>query len=568
MRSWTCARRSLPYGRAFPVFTAVFACWVAANAAAQVAPPRDSRANTAVAGTGAIRGRVVSMAVEDSVPLRNARVSVSSPAGTIDPVFTDGSGRFEFTRLAAGRYTLTAEKTGFVRTRYGSRNDLDPPMPIAVGDATTGDVEIRMPKGAAIAGRVVDELGDAVVGATVSVGFLRTTGAEARLVGVSRPESKTDDRGEYRVGGLAAGTYYVSVEGSSEGSHIPGAPSEWGRTISWGRTFYFASPSLAAATAIVLSAGEDRTGIDLVIAPSRPAMLTLSLTDESGAPVTGLINLLQTGDTPGSIIGNRGVPLSPANPRMTPSLEPGEWVAVALTKGRAIAHLALSSGDDTSLTLALRSGARIAGRVMFDGSSTPPAPARIRLGVRGIGPDAAVPAPGLSNGPATVKADGTFEITGVVGAVELQTVSPLPGWTLAAVRYGDRDLLDAPLTLSGVEEITGVQVVFADRLAELSGIATDPEGRPSPGCAVTVFPGDDGTVSGSRRTRLVRADQNGRFSVADLPSGSYLAAATREVDAAVWLTMDALNRLKTVAAPVTITGRETVTAMLRCASLP
>jgi hypothetical protein len=67
---------------------------------------------------------------------------------------------------------------------------------------------------------------------------------------------------------------------------------------------------------------------------------------------------------------------------------------------------------------------------------------------------------------------------------------------------------------------------------------------------------------------VVRADQNGRFSVADLPGGSYLAAATPEVDGAVWLTVDSLNRLKTVAAPLTISGRGTVTATLRCASLP
>jgi hypothetical protein len=425
-----------------------------------------------------------------------------------------------------------------------------------------------MPKGAAILGRIVDELGESVVGAAVSVGFLRAAGTDTRFVGVSRPGSETDDRGEYRVGGLPAGRYYVTVSGSSEGSLIAGAPLEWARTVGWGRTFYFASPSLAGATPVALGAGEERAAVDFVLVPSRPAKLTLSLTDAAGAPATGMINLFLPGDTPGSVLANRGVPLSPANPKMTPTLEPGEWVAVALGNARSIARVKLSSGEEASLALTLGSGARIAGRVVFDGSSAPPALASVRLGVRGVGPDAAVPPPGLSGGPVAVKADGSFEMSGVVGTIELQPASPLRGWTLRAVRYGDRDLLDEPLTLSGGEDISGVQVFFTDQVADLSGTTVDSEGRPSPGCTVAVFSDDGRMRFGPRRARLLRADQNGRFSVSDLPEGSYLAAATPEVDAAVWLTADYLSRLQTLATRVSMTGREKKTITLRCASVP
>jgi len=571
MRRWQHAWRQQRRRLALMVVVARVICSGAASAAAQeVAPPRDSRAPDQAAGTAIIRGRVVSGGSESASPIRDARVSVSAPAGTIDPVFTDGSGRFELKGLAAGRYTITAEKTGFVKTRYGSKNDLDPPISVDVGDATAVDgVEIRLLKGAAIAGRIVDELGDPVVGASVSVGFLRAAGAETQLVSVSRPGSATDDRGEYRVGGLPAGRYYVTVAGSSEGSVIAGAPAEWVRTVvGWDRTSYFASPSLAGATPIVLGAGEERTGVDFALAPSRPAKLTLSLTDAAGAPATGIINLFLPGDTPGSIWANRGVPLSPANPRMTPTLEPGEWVAVALGSARSIARVKLSSGEEASLTLTLGSGARIAGRVVFDGSTAPPAFASVRLGVRGVGPDAAVPPPGLSNGPVAVNPDGSFEMRGVVGTIELQPASPLRGWMLRAVRYGDRDLLDEPLTLSGGEDISGVQVVFTDQFADLSGTTVNAEGRPSPGCAVALFPAEGRMQFGSRRARLLRADQNGRFRVSDLPEGSYLAAATPEVDAAVWLTEDYLSRLKLLATRVSLTGREKKTITLRCESVP
>ena len=311
-----------------------------------------------------------------------------------------------------------------------------------------------------------------------------------------------------------------------------------------------------------------RTGVDFVLVPSRPAKLTLSLTDAAGAPATGMINLLLPGDAPGSILANQGVPMSPALPRITSTLEPGEWIAVVLGHARSIARITLSSGEETSLTLTLGSGARIAGRVVFDGSSASPPRASVRLGVRGVGPDAIVPPPGLSNGPVAVKTDGSFEMSGVVGTIELQPASALPGWTLRAVRYGDRDLLDEPLTLSGGEDISGVQVVFTDQVGDLSGTTVDLQGRPSSGCTVAVFPDDARMRFESRRSRLLRADQNGRFRVSDLPEGSYVAAATPDVDAAVWLTTDYLSRLQTVAARVSLTGRERKTITLSCTSVP
>jgi hypothetical protein len=491
-------------------------------------------------------------------------VSLSIP-DTGDPVLSDDTGDFVFTGLAAGRYELTAEKTGFVRTRYGSRTDLDPAMPIDVGEAAVVDnIQIRMLKGAAITGRVVDELGDPVVGAPVSIGFFRPTEGQSRFTGVSRSNAVTDDRGEYRIGSLAAGRYYVSVRGSSEGSPIAGAPAEWARTFGWSQTYYLDSASLAAATPIVLGAGEERTGVDFSVASSRSAKLTLNLVDAAGATAKGLINLFLPGDVPGSIVDNRGVPVS----GMTPTLPPGEWVAVALQgAGKALAHVTLTSGEETSLTLTLGPGAHIAGRVIFDGSSAPPPSAGVRLRVRGVGRDAAAPAPGLSNGPVGIGPDGVFEITGVVGTVDLQPVSPLRGWALRSVRYGNRDLLDDPLTLSGTETISGVQVVFTDRLADLSGAVADAEGHPSPGCDVAVFPDGDAAAA-SRGARLVRADQNGRFDVPTLLAGSYLVLATPDIDASLWPTREYLSRIRPFAQRVTLTDREPLNLALTCMRVP
>ncbi|HEV3142148.1 MAG TPA: carboxypeptidase-like regulatory domain-containing protein, partial [Vicinamibacterales bacterium] len=454
----------------------VVAC--AATVLAQNPPPRDPAAPVDQRGTGVIRGRVVT--ADRAQPIRNARVSILA-AKVAEPVFTDDGGRFTFAALTAGRYQVVAEKTGFARARYGSANELDPAIPLDVAEGATVDVQIRMTNGAAISGRIVDETGGPVVGAPVTVAMLRLIGTETRLI-FARPASDTDDRGEYRIGGLAPGRYVVNVAGATEGSPIPGAPPEWARTSGWSRTFYPGVAGAAAATAIVVGAGEERAGIDIALTAATPAKLTLSLVDASGAPIDGLINLFLPSDT-GGLLANRGVPISPRNPKMTSTLDPGDWTAVVLQApggGKALAHVKLGSGDNASLTVTPGPGGRISGHVEFEGTSARPSAAGLRIAVRGSGPDAAAPAPGLSNGPGAVKPDGSFEITGVVGTVQIAP-DRVGAWTMRSAKFGERDLIDDAITVAANEDVRDVRIVFTDRLVKIDGTVTAPDGSPAAG---------------------------------------------------------------------------------------
>ena len=77
-------------------------------------PPRDTAAPAASAGTARISGTVV--ATETGAALRNTLIQISGGSGEADQRFAwiDGEGRYEMGGLAAGRYTLRAEKTGYV----------------------------------------------------------------------------------------------------------------------------------------------------------------------------------------------------------------------------------------------------------------------------------------------------------------------------------------------------------------------------------------------------------------------------------------------------------------------
>jgi hypothetical protein len=152
--------------------------------AALVTAPLVAQTANPVPPVATVRGRVVAAHSGEAIP--NARVII---AGSSTGVRTDIDGRFA---VAAPRNApFVATKAGYVRAEG------------AIADATA----IRMTRAAAISGRIVTDRGDPVVGALVVAATLDRIGAAPR----ESARIATDDRGEYRIGGLAPNTYIVST---------------------------------------------------------------------------------------------------------------------------------------------------------------------------------------------------------------------------------------------------------------------------------------------------------------------------------------------------------------------
>ena len=94
-----------------------------AYAAAQPQQPRDAARRSRRPGT-ALLGGVVTSQDDSARPLRRALVTLSGSASRVTlrlarggvQVTTDDSGRFAFSDLPAGRYTITAEKPAYVKS--------------------------------------------------------------------------------------------------------------------------------------------------------------------------------------------------------------------------------------------------------------------------------------------------------------------------------------------------------------------------------------------------------------------------------------------------------------------
>ena len=132
----------------------------------------------------AVLSGVVTTDDERSAPIRRALVTVTGGAGGIVQTASDDDGRFTFIDLPAGSYALTAEKPGFVKTFVGSRRPgRGPSTPIELQDGQRlANVAIKLIRGAAIAGTVIDDNGQPVSSAQVSLLQPRLVNGERRLV--------------------------------------------------------------------------------------------------------------------------------------------------------------------------------------------------------------------------------------------------------------------------------------------------------------------------------------------------------------------------------------------------
>ena len=115
---------------------------------AQAAPPRDAGAaanqQPAPTGTAEISGTV--MMAGGTQPARKTRVNLSgAELRGSRSVTTDDSGRFSFTALPAGRYSLSATRPGHTSVTYGQRQPGRPGTQIQLSDGQKFRADLQIP---------------------------------------------------------------------------------------------------------------------------------------------------------------------------------------------------------------------------------------------------------------------------------------------------------------------------------------------------------------------------------------------------------------------------------------
>jgi protocatechuate 3,4-dioxygenase beta subunit len=160
------------------------------------------------AGGFRIAGKVVSST--SGAPLPQTRVTISSVAdrSVAGSLLTAADGAFEFKQLAPGKYSLQAARRGFIDSFYDQHERFNSAI-VAGGDVDSEHLIFRLVPQAVLAGRVVDEAGEPIRRANVTL-YRQNQSMGVGLISRFRVD-RTDDRGTYEFADLPAGNYFLSV---------------------------------------------------------------------------------------------------------------------------------------------------------------------------------------------------------------------------------------------------------------------------------------------------------------------------------------------------------------------
>ena len=609
-------------------------------------------------GTGLILGRVLD--TSSGKPIQGATVTASSisqspPAGPAaatsgfrpQTILTGADGAFVFRNLPKGTFALRAGMTGYLNAESGgaAASASAQSVPLDAGEKLN-DVELRLWRFGVLTGQVLDEQNEAVEGISIFAVRIDTTAGRRSLR--LQQSVTTDDRGVYRMTGLAPGEYGVcalfsrhiapiaaglaqasgtgndmrqtlggSGAQSPSGSgyrvgdfmlisgtasrNVDPAPGEDGRLSVFADVCYPSAPAVQGAQAVRVDSGQERSQLNMVLRIVPSARILGTITGPSNrlsgmavhlfpaAPgdstIIGALEASQTVTDPSGGFGFVGVPagsyvlrvayVPPSDQGISQSLidqlvaaggavppemlarlpsplpsEPTLW---------ASAEIQVGDTDVTGVALVLREGARVSGRIVFDGAKDKPT--ADRLPSAGVGFDLldGSSASAYAQPRARFLPDGTFATPGVVpGRYVMRLQGAWPGWTLKSIMASGRDVSDNPLDI-GSTDLAGVVITMTDRASELSGVVRGDAGAPDRRARVLVFPAEPARwtqAHGGRRVANTGVSRQGTFLVAGLPAGDYFVVAVSDQIGLNWQDPGMLDALSRSASHVTIRDGE------------
>jgi hypothetical protein len=514
------------------------------------APRRDSA--PPAAGSAIVRGRVV--AADTGQPIRDGTVVLENAARR-GPVIllldrprpmrvsTGENGEFEIARIPAGRYRIEASPAT-TDARYLSHLHPDPieddgeALTLTEGQVISGLI-VRLPRAAAIEGRVVRSSGDPAAFVRIELLEPDTAASVNTSYGLHGDMVSTDDLGRFRLFGLRPGEYLLAASAVPLGGI---------RARSFPvRTYYPGTSNVDHASPLRLRGGQELTSIEFAIAPARAFTVRGALVDATGRPAAGVrINLVRKERSirESAITATDGsfefehLPAGDATITVYrvgdhTAGRPAEYAAVPLT----------IAGDVEGLGVALRPGVTLHGSIGFEGGA--PESDEI-FHVRTV---AGVDTGGTVEVSSQADAERSFVLNDLFGPLLIR-VSSSRQWVLKTVLCNGRDITDRPAEFRAGDS---VRVVLGKTAGSLKGRVTNRRGT-GVDATVVVF-SEDRALWHSRftTTRSVRANEDGAYVLDGLRAGRYLVGALPPGQLIpAQMTPRFLERVAAIASPIEI----------------
>jgi protocatechuate 3,4-dioxygenase beta subunit len=485
-------------------------------------------------GTGVISGTVIDSSSGD--PVRKAVVTVTwhGTPRSWATLQTDGAGKFRFENLPKGVYDIRATKNGGIAI-YGAKSTRETGDNITLADGETrADLRLRFLHYATISGRVLDSDGDPV---TARVMLMRATRNFGRRVLVNGgPIANTNLRGEYRIGNVQPGQYYLlaSSNGPMNTPFQPNAPGPAPDVLAP----QFFGGTTDSDNAAMLNVKEDQAlaGIDFRLPIEKAVRIHGHIT---GVP-DSVLNDAPPPPGRGRVPVKRGPPVIlqvtslAEGARMSRStgvgsdysfdigwMAPGRYrVSASVTSDRktyAGSQLIDSRSDPGEVTLALVPAGDLMGRLRIEGTLNAKRTFTVALSqAEGDSPN--------PNGRKTaqVAESGAFTLPQVTpGEWNVDVTQLPPGAFIKSVTYGDQDALFKPFELHPGSDAV-LDIVVSLHSAKLTGSVE------SPRAAIVLAPvGRFHDLA--RYYYAVVADEKGNFRMIGIAPGKYKLFAVEKL---------------------------------------
>jgi len=329
--------------------------------------------------------------------------------------------------------------------------------------------------------------------------------------------------------------------------------------VTYAPTFYPGVSSVEEARPVTVGLSAEVLDVNFGLLLVRTGRVSGRLTKADGTPSTrGTLTLM-----PDSTFGGRGGFGRMLGARVQwdgsfsiANVPPGRYVIRARGEDTdppqfAAQPVVVADGDVNDLAVVLAPGASLSGTVTFQSTQSPTIPDVNQLRIAAPPIDFANVGP---NPTARVNRDGTFTLDGVsAGAHWIRTQGAVRGWTLKSVTISGRDIIDTPLEVRSGQNLSGLTLVFTDKMSEVNGTLTDDQGQPITEFTVLAFPTDNTLWRPqARQIMTARPDQTGTYQIRGLPAGDYYVTAVDPTEQGEWFEPAFLDQHRAGAAHLTL----------------
>jgi protocatechuate 3,4-dioxygenase beta subunit len=543
------------------------------------APSTQGQLSSQQTGTAVINGIVRNLATKGSIDSVTVLITAATEARGFNPpttgpqsqTTTDNDGRFTFSKLPPGNYSLRAEREGYfgVSNQQLQQGSVNARVTIS-SDQSATNVVLELIPGGSIRGRIYDPNGRPLAAAQVIP--LRESYQDGRLsLAPGNNAVTTDDRGEFRIWGLAPGRFYLRFQTRANAARNgPGTPA-----------YYPGERDVARAQPIIVQSDREFVA-DVRLPPDTPMKISGRIVGVDPSIPTGVAYYLVRRDS--EVWDNADVSARPLQvaargtgrrgagvTETTFELQalPGRYdvYAVAQTQqGPASAREVLAGKvpvdvldrDIEGLTVTMRPTFDL--RVRFVGNGDPQIGDQIggTINVRARDQVPTLLAPRIM----TI-AERNAATAGLTGEAALQAMaasgtrpedglrysgltegryfldSPLAQLRdayIADIRQGTKSLYEDGTVVIGADPPEPIEVILARPAGTIAGVVQDSTNKPVASAQVVLIP------DGRRREnpllyKKAITSEDGRFTLSALAPGSYKVFAWEKAWENAWLTL-------------------------------